>query len=88
MNCRGFLKDLTEKGIAGGIAGSLLDNHAASASPYPRDQSQSIHGRDNLGADVATSVIDLSGKWLIVQDPQNIGREERWFSRPLQMAYR
>ena len=82
MNRRGFLNDLTKKGVAGGIAGSLLDNPAAWASTNTANRGQSLPGQDSRGADVVTSVTDLSGAWLIVRDPQNIGREEDWFAAP------
>jgi hypothetical protein len=89
MNRRGFLKDMTELGIAGGVAGTLLDKQAASATAGPQAPGpHSIPKPDNLGADIATPVIDLSGEWMIVRDPQNIGREQKWFARSADDASR
>ncbi|MBI2298508.1 MAG: hypothetical protein HYU66_06065, partial [Armatimonadetes bacterium] len=31
----------------------------------------------------AAMVVSLDGDWLLATDPANVGREERWFSRPL-----
>ena len=83
MNRRGFLRDVTEKGIAGGIASTLLDKKAALASQGPGSQGlQALHTPGKFGADIATPAIDLSGEWMIVRDPQNLGREQKWFARP------
>jgi hypothetical protein len=89
MNRRGFLTDVTQLGIAGGVAGTLLDNEVASATTGPYGPGpHSISNRDDLGADIATPVVDLSGEWMIVRDAQNIGREQKWFARPAADASR
>jgi hypothetical protein len=89
MNRRGFLTDVTQLGIAGGVAGTLLDKQAASAATAPQGPGRhSISNRDEWGADIATPMIDLSGEWMIVRDPQNIGREQKWFARPAADASR
>jgi len=109
MNRRGFLKDVTELGIAG----TILDKQALSARvgaplvgalhkgthegcPYETCATavpqapgpHSIPKPDHLGADNATPVMDLNGEWMVVRDLQNIGREQKWFTRPAADASR
>lgn len=89
MNRRGFLQDVTEWGIAGGAAGTLLDRQVAGATALPQAQgTHSLPNRGEMSAEVAAPVIDLSGEWMIVRDPQNIGREQQWFARPAADASR
>jgi hypothetical protein len=84
MNRRGFLKDATELGIAGGVAGTLLDKQAAAATAVPQaPESHSLPNREEMSDEIAAPVIDLSGQWMIVRDPQNVGREQHWFARPV-----
>jgi hypothetical protein len=89
MNRRGFLKDVTELGIAGGVTGILSGEGSASATAGPQAPGpHSIPKPDYLGADNATPVMDLNGEWMVVRDPQNIGREQKWFARPAADASR
>ena len=83
MDRRGFLKDLTTKGVAGGVAGSRWGDPAASASAFSGRQSQTLRESDSMGSEIATPVIDLSGTWRVERDPENIGREQKWFTHPV-----
>jgi len=83
MNRRCFLKNMTELGIAGGATGTLLQKEFASASAGPGGTGpHSIPNRNEAGEVTATPALPLNGEWMIVRDPQNIGREQKWFSRP------
>jgi hypothetical protein len=83
MNRRGFLEDVTKLGIAGGVAGNLLDKQGALASQGPQAPGpHSIPHRDSVDTVTATPALPLNGEWMIVRDPQNVGREQKWFARP------
>ena len=89
MNRRGFLKDVTELGIAGGAAGALSNSGpdlAAASSQAVGSHVVSIRGDD--AAAIATPALPLNGEWMIVRDPENIGREQKWFARPAADASR
>src|SRR5208282_2999610 len=83
MNRRGFLKDVTELGIAGGAAGALLNNgYDLAAASTQAVGSHVVSTRGDEPAAIATPTLPLNGEWMIVRDPQNIGREQEWFARP------
>src|ERR1017187_7162656 len=88
MNRRRFLKDATQGGVGMGIGGSLLASQAHSGKKGETTDAPS--GTSKLGGAarfeknlvVGTPVVSLDGEWLLVTDPQNIGRSEGWFDRP------
>ena len=82
MNRRRFFQGVTELGISGGIAGTVLNGVSAHATVSPQavgSRAVSTHA-DGL-AEVATPVLTLNGEWSIARDPQNVGREQKWFTR-------
>ena len=89
MNRRGFLKDVTELGIAGGAAGALLNNESDLAAASSQTVgSHTMAERGDEFTVIATPALPLNGVWMIVRDPQNLGREQKWFARPAADASR
>jgi hypothetical protein len=81
MNRRGFFKDVTELGIAGGVAGSLWNSGPLLATA--ETQAMGRHSTSARGdAAVATPALSLDGEWMIVRDPRDIGKKQQWFTRP------
>ena len=83
MNRRGFMKDVTQVGIGLGVPGLVLNTAAANAKST--DQSGDNRG-SNENLDVSSTVTVLNGCWLLVTDPNNVGREQKWFARPSREA--
>jgi hypothetical protein len=84
MDRRGFIRGVTQAGIA--VPGLMMDagpSTAAAAdgqvaSPIPHGESSSAD--ENL--QVANTVTLLDGTWLLVTDPDNVGRGQAWYMRP------
>ena len=85
MNRRGFIKDITGAGIGLG-APALVREAETSSAPRPDQRPSAVHpasvaagaGGSSL---VANMVILLDGDWLLLTDPNNVGREQKWFRR-------
>ena len=68
MDRRGFMKDVTQAGIGLGVPGLVLGKVAPSTTIADRQ--------------AGDTVILLDGSWLLLTDPGNVGREQKWYTRP------
>jgi hypothetical protein len=68
MDRRGFMKDVTQAGIGLGVPGLVLGREAPTATAADRQ--------------AGDAVILLDGTWLLLTDPDNVGREQKWYSQP------
>ena len=68
MDRRGFMKDVTQAGIGLGVPGLVLGKEASTAATTDRQ------------ADGTVMLLD--GSWLLLTDPDNVGREQKWYTRP------
>ena len=86
MDRRGFMKDVTQVGIGLGVPGLIVDAEASPATAADRGaagpQKPGEISRSNQDLYASKPVILLDGSWLLVTDPNNVGREEKWFTRP------
>ena len=86
MDRRGFMKDVTQVGIGLGVPGLILDAGASTATAadrrQPIRQQQGENSSSNKNLYAANPVTLLDGSWLLVTDPNNVGREQKWFMRP------
>jgi hypothetical protein len=71
MDRRRFFKDVGQYGVGAGVTGSLLNSAAL------------VTGGKRLGnGELSCPVISLDGDWLVVTDPENVGRGQEWFRKP------
>jgi len=43
-------------------------------------------GKETSSQRAATPVVSLNGEWVIATDPENVGREEKWWTNPRKEA--
>ena len=77
MDRRRFLRGVSQYGVSAGVAGCVFDGAAASALGQ---------SKKTAGGTVYSPVISLDGEWSAATDPQNLGRGQQWFRRPVSGA--
>ena len=78
MERRQFLEYAGRLGAGLGIAAPLLGTETLLAT----EAQSANHQPGNTELKAPTLAFSLDGEWLIVTDPKNVGREQRWFSQP------
>lgn len=81
LDRRKFLGHAAVLGTAVGVGGALLGQPQATVADAPNSPGETCGPTSQHGLLNSSTSVSLDGEWFIATDPENSGRDQRWFTR-------